>query len=197
MNGWRVVDRRGQSLALRRDAAVRSRPHPAARSALATPSTHLQIPSNTTAQPWLSATCSPASTRRRVTTHAKKQDPLILQSVDDDPSIDALIFEEAGAGQSSPNSSIVTPNAQDTAVMAERALETAAAYVGAAVLFGIGVWFFMGATAGQEFFAGYLLEQSLSIDNLFVFILVFKYFKCVLYAVVVSPHHNVSLFCFL
>ena len=55
--------------------------------------------------------------------------------------------------------------------MAERALETAAAYVGAAVLFGI------GATAGQEFFAGYLLEQSLSIDNLFVFILVFKYFK--------------------
>lgn len=64
--------------------------------------------------------------------------------------------------------------------MAERALETAAAYVGAAVLFGIGVWFFLGATAGQEFFAGYLLEQSLSIDNLFVFILVFKYFKYVL-----------------
>lgn len=63
--------------------------------------------------------------------------------------------------------------------MAERALETAAAYVGAAVLFGIGVWFFMGPVAGQEFFAGYLLEQSLSIDNLFVFILVFKYFKYV------------------
>ena len=35
----------------------------------------------------------------------------------------------------------------------------------------------MGPTKSQEFFAGYLLEQSLSVDNLFVFILVFKYFK--------------------
>jgi tellurite resistance protein TerC len=29
----------------------------------------------------------------------------------------------------------------------------------------------------SEFFAGYLLEQSLSIDNLFVFVLLFGYFK--------------------
>lgn len=29
----------------------------------------------------------------------------------------------------------------------------------------------------QEFFAGYLVEQSLSVDNLFVFILMFSYFK--------------------
>jgi hypothetical protein len=34
-----------------------------------------------------------------------------------------------------------------------------------------------GATKAQEYFAGYLLEQSLSVDNLFVFILVFNYFK--------------------
>lgn len=82
--------------------------------------------------------------------------------------------------------------------MAERALETAAAYVGAAVLFGIGVWFFMGATAGQEFFAGYLLEQSLSIDNLFVFILVFKYFKCVLMCVLhVVPTQRHDAMCML
>lgn len=49
--------------------------------------------------------------------------------------------------------------------------------MGGAVLFGAGVWYFLGADKGAEFFAGYILEQSLSVDNLFVFILVFKYFK--------------------
>jgi predicted tellurium resistance membrane protein TerC len=34
-----------------------------------------------------------------------------------------------------------------------------------------------GGTKGAEYFAGYILEQSLSVDNLFVFILVFKYFR--------------------
>lgn len=55
--------------------------------------------------------------------------------------------------------------------------ELVAAFIGAAVLFGIGVWGVAGAEKAQEYFAGYLLEQSLSVDNLFVFILVFKYFK--------------------
>lgn len=34
-----------------------------------------------------------------------------------------------------------------------------------------------GPNKAAEYFAGYLLEQSLSIDNLFVFVLVFEYFK--------------------
>lgn len=45
------------------------------------------------------------------------------------------------------------------------------------MLFGVGVWQTLGAEKAQEFFAGYLLEQSLSVDNLFVFILVFRYFR--------------------
>lgn len=49
--------------------------------------------------------------------------------------------------------------------------------VGAAVAFGLGILATLGSTKAEEFFAGYLLEQSLSIDNLFVFILVFDYFK--------------------
>lgn len=53
----------------------------------------------------------------------------------------------------------------------------AALWVTGAVLFGGGVWYTMGGAKGQEYFAGYLLEQSLSIDNLFVFVLVFNYFK--------------------
>lgn len=52
-----------------------------------------------------------------------------------------------------------------------------ALYVGGALLFGLGIWALEGPTKAEEFLAGYLLEQSLSIDNLFVFILVFNYFK--------------------
>ncbi|KAK9733459.1 hypothetical protein RND81_04G069000 [Saponaria officinalis] len=49
--------------------------------------------------------------------------------------------------------------------------------VSAAVAFGIGLGFKDGVGKASEFFAGYLLEQSLSVDNLFVFVLIFKYFK--------------------
>lgn len=52
-----------------------------------------------------------------------------------------------------------------------------AMYVSAAILFGFGVIYFKGRQAGFEFFAGYLVEQSLSIDNLFVFLMLFKYFQ--------------------
>jgi tellurite resistance protein TerC len=45
-------------------------------------------------------------------------------------------------------------------------------YVGAAVVFGIGVWYFAGGQYGGEFFAGWLTEYSLSIDNLFIFIII-------------------------
>lgn len=44
-------------------------------------------------------------------------------------------------------------------------------------MFGVGIWNTLGVEKAQEFFAGYLLEQSLSVDNLFVFILVFRYFR--------------------
>lgn len=55
--------------------------------------------------------------------------------------------------------------------------EVAAAWIGAALVFGTGVAYFLGSEKAEEYFAGYLLEQSLSVDNLFVFILVFKYFQ--------------------
>ncbi|KAJ1261363.1 hypothetical protein BS78_09G024200 [Paspalum vaginatum] len=47
----------------------------------------------------------------------------------------------------------------------------------AALLFGVSIALKDGAEKASEYFAGYLLEQSLSVDNLFVFVLVFKYFK--------------------
>ncbi|WCJ34604.1 integral membrane TerC family protein [Euphorbia peplus] len=55
--------------------------------------------------------------------------------------------------------------------------KTVALCVGAAVAFGIAIGFKDGVGKASEFFAGYILEQSLSVDNLFVFVLIFKYFK--------------------
>ena len=51
------------------------------------------------------------------------------------------------------------------------------AWVGAACLFGVGLLVAFGPETSEEFFAGYLVEQSLSVDNLFVFLLLFEYFK--------------------
>jgi tellurite resistance protein TerC len=47
-----------------------------------------------------------------------------------------------------------------------------AVYVGVAVAFGVLVFWFGGAQAGGEYVAGYLTEKSLSVDNLFVFVLI-------------------------
>jgi tellurite resistance protein TerC len=49
-------------------------------------------------------------------------------------------------------------------------------YVGLAVLFGIGVWIFSGGQFAGEFFAGWITEYSLSVDNLFVFIIIMSRF---------------------
>ncbi|MBK9726696.1 MAG: TerC family protein [Saprospiraceae bacterium] len=46
-----------------------------------------------------------------------------------------------------------------------------------ALLFNIGVYHFMGSEKALQFLTGYLIEESLSIDNVFVFILIFTYFK--------------------
>jgi tellurite resistance protein TerC len=50
-------------------------------------------------------------------------------------------------------------------------------YVGAAVAFGVGGWQTAGSRYGGEFFAGWLTEYSLSIDNLFIFIIIMSKFS--------------------
>ena len=51
-----------------------------------------------------------------------------------------------------------------------------AVYVGLAVAFGVGVWFVAGHEYGTEFFAGWLTEYSLSVDNLFIFLIIMAKF---------------------
>ena len=50
-------------------------------------------------------------------------------------------------------------------------------YVGLAAIFGIGIWLTNGWVYAQEFYAGWAMEWSLSVDNLFVFILILKAFR--------------------
>ncbi|MFP5022081.1 TerC family protein [Pseudonocardia phyllosphaerae] len=50
-------------------------------------------------------------------------------------------------------------------------------YVALAAAFAVGLWFFAGPTPAGEFVAGYLTEYSLSVDNLFVFLIIMSSFK--------------------
>jgi tellurite resistance protein TerC len=50
------------------------------------------------------------------------------------------------------------------------------AWVSLALLFNLGLAHFMGPEKGLEFFTGYVIEKSLSVDNVFVFALLFSYF---------------------
>ncbi len=50
-------------------------------------------------------------------------------------------------------------------------------YISCAVVFGIGVWIFAGQSFGVEFFTGYITEYSLSVDNLFIFMIIMASFK--------------------
>ena len=49
-------------------------------------------------------------------------------------------------------------------------------YVSIALGFGAWVWSYFGSTFGTEFFAAYLVEYSLSIDNLFIFVIILAQF---------------------
>jgi tellurite resistance protein TerC len=58
----------------------------------------------------------------------------------------------------------------------KEALIWTSVWISLALLFGVGVYYLQGHHKAMEYFAGYLIEKSLSIDNLFVFMLIFAYF---------------------
>lgn len=69
------------------------------------------------------------------------------------------------------------------AVRFREALTWCCVWVGLALAFNLGIWKFQGSERALEFLAGYLIEQSLSVDNIFVFIMVFSFFT-------VDPSHQ-------
>jgi tellurite resistance protein TerC len=63
------------------------------------------------------------------------------------------------------------------AISTGRALLWSAVWIGAALAFCAGIWLIRGQQKGLEFLTAYLIEKSLSVDNLFVFILIFATFR--------------------
>ena len=53
---------------------------------------------------------------------------------------------------------------------------TSTGWIALGLGFGGFVWWWLGSQAAGEYFAGYLIEKSLSVDNVFVFVMIFSYF---------------------
>lgn len=66
---------------------------------------------------------------------------------------------------------------EDETMKVKTALIWSAFWIGLAVIFNIGVYYLIGKDKALEFLTGYLIEESLSVDNLFVFIMIFGFFK--------------------
>ncbi|NMC74520.1 MAG: TerC family protein [Geobacteraceae bacterium] len=67
-------------------------------------------------------------------------------------------------------------NRRSHAISFREALSWTVVWICLAAAFNMGILFFLGADKALEFFTGYLIEESLSVDNLFVFIMIFSYF---------------------
>jgi len=109
--------------------------------------------------------------------------PLAAKTVGRSPS--ALRMTKAGETDHNPSQSILAPGALPTVLLDdpppedvyEKAIGRTLAWVGGAAVFAVGLFALAGSATAEEFCAGYLVEQSLSVDNLFVFLLLFDYFK--------------------
>jgi tellurite resistance protein TerC len=64
----------------------------------------------------------------------------------------------------------------DREIGVRESLVLSAGYIGAALIFGAWVWWYLGAQSGMEYYTGFLVEKSLSMDNVFVIAMIFTYF---------------------
>jgi len=62
-------------------------------------------------------------------------------------------------------------------IKTKEALWWSAMWIALSLLFNLGVYFFFGTQKALEFLAGYLIEKALSVDNIFVFLMIFSYFR--------------------
>ncbi|MBP1646556.1 MAG: TerC family protein, partial [Bacteroidetes bacterium] len=67
-------------------------------------------------------------------------------------------------------------NKRPHAIGTKEALYWSMFWIALSLLFNVGVFIFAGSTSGLEFLTGYLIEKALSVDNIFVFIVIFSYF---------------------
>ncbi len=64
----------------------------------------------------------------------------------------------------------------DSEIGVRESLLLSAGYISVALMFGAWVWWYLGAQSGMEYLTGFLIEKSLSMDNVFVIALIFSYF---------------------
>jgi tellurite resistance protein TerC len=64
----------------------------------------------------------------------------------------------------------------DHEIGVQESLWLSAGYISVAVLFGAWVWWYLGSVSGMAYYTGFLIEKSLSMDNVFVIALIFSYF---------------------
>ena len=64
----------------------------------------------------------------------------------------------------------------DHEIGVKESLLLSAGYIAAAVAFGAWVWSYMGSESGMDYYTGFLIEKSLSMDNVFVIALIFTFF---------------------
>ena len=62
-------------------------------------------------------------------------------------------------------------------VKMKEALTWSGVWIGLALIFNLIIYFWKGPVVGLQFLTGYLIEKSLSVDNIFVFVLLFSYFQ--------------------
>lgn len=67
-------------------------------------------------------------------------------------------------------------NRRDHEIGVKESLRLSAFYITIALLFGGWIWWFMGETAAVQYYTGFFIEKSLSLDNVFVISLIFGYF---------------------
>ena len=77
-------------------------------------------------------------------------------------------------------------NRKSHEVSFREALVWSTIWIALALAFNIGIYLVMGSGKALEFFSGYVIEKSLSVDNLFVFIMIFSYFG-------VRGHHQARI----
>jgi tellurite resistance protein TerC len=77
---------------------------------------------------------------------------------------------------------------KDHAVTPKEAGAWTAVWIALSLLFCAGIWYFSGPTPALQWFTAYVVEYSLSVDNLFVFLMVFSYFR------VAAEHQHRVLF---
>ena len=68
-------------------------------------------------------------------------------------------------------------NRKDEEITVGRSLKLSAFYISMGLLFGVFVWWALGSEPAQDYYTGFIIEKTLSLDNIFIISLVFTFFK--------------------